>query len=74
VDAESSAFALAKGIAAALGVSAGSGDADITGSSRVVNHDPLAALGSMDDAPATDPGEPNSAIALLKGMLVELGL
>jgi hypothetical protein len=53
VSAENSAFALLKGIAAALGVPTGSGAGDTVGNSRTVYHDPLATLGSMTDAPAS---------------------
>jgi hypothetical protein len=70
---ENSAFALLKGMAAALGVPEGSGFADVNDASRV-NPDPLATLGSIDDAAATDAAEPNSAISLLKGICAELGL
>jgi hypothetical protein len=73
VGAENSAFSLVKGILAALGLPAGTGDS-ATNTARDVKFDPLATLGSMSDAAATDPDEPNSAIALLKGICVELGL
>jgi hypothetical protein len=73
IDASNSAFALLKGIAAALGVPAGSGDGAVNPTPDI-RIDPVRTLGDRTDAAATVPGDRNSAIALLKGMCVELGL
>lgn len=67
-----SAFSLLKGICAGLGVPAGTGDGAVNTNPKLF-HDPLVTLGEMDDAPATDTGR-WSAISLMKGVLVELGL
>lgn len=72
VSAENSAFSLLKGIAAGMGVPVGSGDADVNDNAKIYA-DPLAMLGEMDDAPATDIGS-NTAIALMKGILANSGL
>lgn len=69
-----SAFALAKGILAKLGVPAGSGTAttNLTPLNFVDAH---VALGSMSDPPATGNGSGAwSAISLLKGTLAKAGL
>lgn len=71
VNVENSAFALLKGIAAGFGVPAGTGDAVVNTSRKVLN-DPLVTLGSRGDGPATDTGR-NSAISLLKGTLDAAG-
>ena len=73
MNAENSAFALLKGIASLLGVPTGSGAADINDNGKVYP-DPLATLGDRTDAAATVAADPNSAIAMLKGIAGELGL
>jgi hypothetical protein len=72
VDEENSAFALLKGIARGLGVPAGSGDA-VVNNNRKVFGDPLATLGEMSDAAATDTDR-GSAISLLKGIVAVTGV
>ncbi len=67
-----SLFALAKGILAALGVSAGDGTAVLAPHPQAY-FDPLASLGKPDDAAAGD-SQPHSAIALLKGILARAGV
>lgn len=66
VTVENSAFALLKGICRELGIPTGSGDGDVNTSPKLYR-DPLATLGEMSDAAATDV-EHASAISLLKGI------
>ena len=71
---ENSAFALAKGMLAGLGVAAGSGGGDINDNAKVFA-DPIVTLGTRGDAPATGAAsESASAISLLKGILAEAGI
>lgn len=72
VTAENSAFSLVKGMLSGLGISAGSGTGDTNDNAKVYA-DPLAMLGEMDDAAATDTGS-HSAISYLKGILAQAGL
>lgn len=69
---ENSAFSLAKGIMAALGVAAGSGAGDTNNNAKIYA-DPMVTLGRRDDAPATSTGS-WSAISMLKGILAQAGI
>jgi hypothetical protein len=66
VDVENSMFALLKGIAAGLGVPAGSGDAAVNTNTKTFV-DPITTLGETNDAAATGTDR-QSAISLLKGI------
>lgn len=72
VNSTNSAFAMLKGICSGLGVPAGSGGAVVNTYPKIFG-DPLVTLGEMDDPPATDTGR-WSAISLMKGILVGLGI
>ena len=68
---QNSAFSLLKGICSHLGVPVGSGQGEVNTSANIYA-DPLATLGDMNDAPATDTGA-HSAISLMKGILTTAG-
>lgn len=68
-----SMFALLKGIAAGLHVPAGSGDGNTNVSAKIFP-DPTQTLGEPADAPAVSASDPQSAISLMKGILVSAGL